>query len=367
MSAALVIVVLALGLAILFAWAFRHLPREHWQILAAFPRERQVGGEWRGVNLTYYGVFNALAVAAGAAVAVFLAGTADVPLSHLAWGLLAVLAICIPASRIINRLVEGHWHGFTIGGAAFIGMTVGPWLVWGVAHLTTPGDTAAAALSMLGAMASAYAVGEGIGRLACISFGCCYGRPLTDCPVWLRTAFRRWTLVFDGPLKKSSYEHGFDGQPLIPIQAITALISSIAGLCGFALFLSGHLALAYVLPIVATQVWRFASEFLRADYRGAGRISAYQRMALVGAAYTLVLGLLWPAAARPMPDVARGLALLWTPGTILLIEVLAAFVFLRMGLSTVTTSYISFHLHPNACPGLQPPQQCDGNEGQPLP
>jgi hypothetical protein len=32
-----------------------------------------------------------------------------------------------------------------------------------------------------------------------------------------------------------------------------------------------------------TQVWRFLSEFLRADYRGSGRISAYQVMALFAA------------------------------------------------------------------------------------
>ena len=67
-------------------------------------------------------------------------------------------------------------------------------------------------------------------------------------------------------------------------------------------------------------------------------------MALAGAAYTVVFGLLWPSATRPVPDVARGLALLWSPGTILLIEGAAVFVFFRMGLSTVTASRIAIDL-----------------------
>jgi hypothetical protein len=116
MSAAVVIGVLTLGLAILFAWAFRHLPRERWQILAAFPREREPNGDWRGVNLTYYGVFNALGIGAGVAVAVFLPGTVGLPLAYLAGCVVAFLAVVLPASKLLNRLVEGHWHGFTVGG-----------------------------------------------------------------------------------------------------------------------------------------------------------------------------------------------------------------------------------------------------------
>lgn len=360
MSATVTVVLLAFFLTVLFVWAFRRLPGERWQILATLPREREAGGSWRGVNLTYYGVFNALGVATAVLAAVFLAGTTGVPLALLAWGLLAILAVCVPASRIVNRLVEGHWHGFTIGGASFVGMVLGPWLVWSVARLGRAADGADAVLYVMGAVASAYALGEGIGRLACISFGCCYGRPLTDCPSWMRTLFSRWAFVFEGRLKKASYEHGFEGQRLIPVQALTAIISSAAGLAGVALFLRGRPALAYVLPIVVTQLWRFVSEFLRADYRGLGRISAYQRMALVGAAYTVLIGLLWPGVTGSAPDVARGFSLLWTPGAILFIEAIALFVFLRMGVSTVTTSHVAFDLRRDrvAAPPHASGQEC---------
>ena len=341
----LIVMLMALCLTGLFAWSFHHLPGEKWQILATFPTQRDKSGAWRGINLTYYGFFNALGVAAAVAVTIFLAGAAGLPLILLTGVIVAVLAVCIPASKIINRLVEGHWHGFTIGGASFAGMVVGPWLAWGIVQLgQKEAASSQATLFVLAAIATAYTLGEGIGRLACISFGCCYGRPLANCPSWLQTLFRRWSFVFEGPLKKSSYEHGYEGQPLIPVQAVTAMISSAAGLTGIALFLAGKPLLAYVLPIVITQLWRFASEFLRADYRGTGRISAYQWMALAGVVYTLAFSLLWPHTPQPVMDLTRGFAMLWSPSAILLIEALAVIVFVRMGISTVTSARITFDL-----------------------
>ncbi len=361
MNTGVVVGVMALGLALLFAWSFRTLPGERWQILAVLPRQRETDGAWRGVNLTYYGLFNALGMAAAVAVAVFLPGTVGLPPAYVACCVLAVLAVVLPASKIINRLVEGHWHGFTVGGGCFAGMVAGPWVVWSVTRLALPtADGATAALYVMGALAPAYALGEGIGRLACISFGCCYGRPLADCPAWLRKAFHHRAFVFEGRLKKAAYAHGLQGQRLLPVQALTAVVSSLAGLAGVGLFLSGHPLSACILPIVATQTWRFVSEFLRADYRGVGRISAYQWMAFAGAVYTVAFGLLWPGAPRPAPDVARGLAVLWTPGTILLVEAVATFAFVRMGLSTVTASRVAIDLVPDR---ITPPPVQDRQSG----
>jgi len=356
MSAAIVVGIMTLCLGALFFWAFRVLPGEPWQILAVWPRQKGPDGTWRGTNLTYYGLFNGLGLAVAVAVAMFLPGTVGLPLSYLAWCVFVLLAVTVPASKIVNRMVEGHWHGFTIGGASFVGMVAGPWLVWGVSLLTpSAGEGATVTVYVLGAIASAYALGEGIGRLACISFGCCYGRPLADCPAWLSKLFTRGAFVFEGRLKKSSYEHGYEGQRLIPVQAVTAIISSLAGLAGMAVFLGGHPVLAYVMPVVVTQVWRFVSEFLRADYRGTGRISAYQGMALAGVAYTVAFGLLWPGTLALTPEVARGLALLWTPGAILLIEAVALFFAIRMGISTVTTAHLRFGLRQDGAPPVSPP------------
>jgi hypothetical protein len=50
----------------------------------------------------------------------------------------------------------------------------------------------------------AYAFGEGLGRLACISFGCCYGVALPEAHPLLRHMFDRWHFVFSGSMKKIS-------------------------------------------------------------------------------------------------------------------------------------------------------------------
>lgn len=345
MMAAVTVGALALGLAALFGWAFRVLPRESWQIALVWPRAKGQDGMWRGTNLTYYGVFNGLGLAVSVAVAIFLPSAVDVPLRVIVASVGAVLAVTVPASRVINRLVEGHWHGFTIGGASTVGMVMGPWLVMGITRILMPGDEVMLrTLCIMGAIAPAYALGEGIGRLACLSFGCCYGKPVDSLPPWLARWMAPVAMKFNGPLKKAAYAHALEGRPLVPVQAMTSVISSLAGLAGMLLYLNGHLVGAYVVPVSLTQAWRFTSEFLRADDRGEGRLSAYQLMALGGALYTLMLGAVWPAASGVTPDTLRGLLALWTPGSLLTIQACALLVAIRMGLSTVTRAEVRFSL-----------------------
>ncbi len=362
MTAWLIPAGLALVLAVLFAWAFGRLPRAEWQFLAVWPREQNDDGSWRGVNVTYYGVFNALGVAAGTAVALFLPATAGLGLGVLASSIGFLLVICALASRLINGLVEGHWHGFTIGGASFVGIVLAPWLLWAFARIVPALDGADGVMLVLGGLAPAYALGEGIGRLACLSFGCCYGRRMVDLPAWLRRLCGGWATVFTGHLKKAAYAHGLAGERLVPVQAWTVVVSSMAGLLGMGLYLSGRPLWAYVLPIVATQGWRFAWECLRADHRGPGRITAYQWMALAGAVYTAVLGGWWPVREAVRPDVALGWSRLWTPGALLFIQAVALLTLLRMGLSTVTTARVWFGLVPDrALPrGCRSPEAANG-------
>ena len=60
-------------------------------------------------------------------------------------------------------------------------------------------------LETMGAIFIAYAFGEGIGRLACISFGCCYGKPLSECNPLIERIFQRWNFAFQGKTKKIAY------------------------------------------------------------------------------------------------------------------------------------------------------------------
>ncbi|MFH1036059.1 MAG: prolipoprotein diacylglyceryl transferase family protein [Pseudomonadota bacterium] len=323
---------LALVLALVLPLAFKSLPRERWQVLACLPVAKEPDGRWRAVNLTFYGLFNANAILA--AVALFLALMAAAgltPLEALTF-LAPLLALCLPAARLVAWLVERKPHTLTIGGSSFVGLMLAPPLAWLVGLPLVP---------VLAAMGVSYALGEGLGRLACISFGCCYGRPLEQCGPLLQRLFRRHAFIFHGPSKKIAYASGLEGQPVLPLQALSILILSATALAGAYLFLEGHFTASLLLSITTSQLWRAGSEVLRADYRGEGRVSAYQIMALLAAAFYLALAWFLPATPMSAPRLAQGLAALWHPGLLLCLLGLWSAILLYTGLSRVTTASVS--------------------------
>lgn len=107
---------------------------------------------------------------------------------------------------------------------------------------------------------------------------------------------------------------------MLPVQAVTAVIYVDAAWLGAHLFLQGCFQASLLVAGLTTQLWRVLSEFLRADYRGAGRLSAYQWMALVTAAWLAFLAWWLPLAPGHMPLLAQGLAALWGPGPLLLLQ-----------------------------------------------
>ncbi|MEI7673066.1 MAG: prolipoprotein diacylglyceryl transferase family protein, partial [Deltaproteobacteria bacterium] len=194
----------------------------------------------------------------------------------------AILAICMPASKLIASWVEGKANTFTVGGASFVGLIAAPWIIQFInGTMGVRMGFNAPVLSVLAAIAIAYAVGEGIGRLACISFGCCYGKPLAACHPLLQRIFSGRAFIFSGQTKKIAYAHHLDGQEVIPIQAVTALLFTGAGILGCYGFLKGYHFTTFAALLFVTQAWRALSEIFRADYRGAGSITAYQVMALL--------------------------------------------------------------------------------------
>jgi hypothetical protein len=199
-------------------------------------------------------------------------------------------------------------------------------------------------LPAFAALAIAYVFGESIGRLACLSFGCCYGMPLRDASPTVARLFRKRNLVIDGSTKKAAYASGLAGEPLIPVQAITSGIFAISGVVGLALFLNQQFRSAALVPVLTSWGWRGCSEWLRADYRGTSRISVYQLMALVSAVYFGVFIAFVPAAAPVVPDLAIGLFQLFSVPVILLVQFLWIALFLYYGRSRVTVSTLSFHV-----------------------
>lgn len=341
------IFLLALALVLLLPIAFRFLPGERWQFLAAVPLSRDKYGQWRGLNLTTYGFIFASGTTFAVALFLVLLGALGLPLST-AIGLIAIiLAGAVPAARLVARVVEGKKHTFTVGGASFVGLLLMPLAVLLVNRflVASPAEVVHL-LPALAALTTAYIFGEGIGRLACISFGCCYGKPLSDTSPFSQRLWRRWHFVFAGTTKKIAYAANLEGAPVVPIQALTATIYVATGLVGLWLFLAGYFGAAFLLTLSLSQAWRAFSETMRADFRGGGKLSAYQLMAIAAlAAGPLVVACL-PLTIIPVtPQVQHGLTTLWQPQVLLMLQALWLGVFLYTGCSTVTGALMNFHVH----------------------
>ncbi len=339
------LLILSGAIVLLFSWAFRKLPEEDWQILACLPGRKGPDGIRYGVNLTYYGFFNALAYVFAMVMFLLMMGSLGVTIADALSVVLPVLVVCMLAARLIARWVEKKQHTFSVGAASFVGIIIAPIMIvsaniifgqWWAFHVPVT--------QAMAAMLIAYAVGEGTGRLACISFGCCYGKPLADCDPITQKIFRRRNFVFWGKTKKIAYAGELEGRPVIPIQALTAVLYTGTGLLGFYLFLKGLALAAFIVTMLITQVWRFLSEFLRADYRGQNRISAYQIMTLLALGYMLIIV---PIIAEPyhvVPNLLAGLLSLWNPGLIIFLAVLWVVAFVYTGKSEVTCSSIDIQV-----------------------
>ncbi len=337
----LFILCLAGLLTLLFYWSFRHLPRERWQILGAVPTIRQTDGTWQGVNYTYYGLLTANACVLAAILVLVLLGAAGVETGIVFFVTATLFSVCVPASRLIAKWVEHKAFTASVGGAFFVGLLFAPWLlvlVRRIAGIDLP------VMTILAAIGIAYAFGEGVGRLACISFGCCYGKPLTELTPFLQSFMKRFCFVYYGATKKISYADGLDGKRVVPVPALTALISCTTGLAGIALFLNHRHSEAFLLTVCATQTWRVISEFLRADYRGSSKITGYQIMAAIGVVYAVPLASVFTDNVAANCDIIQGLAALWHPAMIIFLQVLWLGVFLYTGKSRVTGALLSFHV-----------------------
>ncbi len=343
----LFVVALAGAYSAVLWWGCVRLPRADRQILACVPVRQTSEGLWVGINLTYYGLILATAQCVAVTLFCILMGSLGYPLWTIALPAAVMIGICLAASRIIARIVEKKKNTFTVGGASFAGLILSPFVLSGI---NAAGFASIPAMPFVAALAASYAVGEGIGRLGCMSFGCCYGKSLDSCHPYIARLFRHFHFTFCGGLKKAAYEGGLDSVPVVPVQAITSALSFTAGLLSTYLLLNGRHSLSLLTAVLITQLWRFTSEFLRSDHRGAGKISAYQYMSLAMAITSILIVICFepgPAAAIPQAGagIPKGLGIISTAPYIIFIEVLWAVIFLFVGKSTVTGSKLSLFLY----------------------
>ncbi|MGA2902300.1 MAG: prolipoprotein diacylglyceryl transferase family protein [Candidatus Korobacteraceae bacterium] len=338
---------LALGLFALLAWGVRTLSSERWQMLAAIPVAKSADGSWRGLNLTFYGFFSAAGTTFGFSVMLLLLAALRIPAAiGIALALLIVL-VSVPASRIVAALVERKRDTFTVAGAAFVTALIFPLVLVALRPLlATLLHRQIAVLPILAAGAIAYVLGESVGRLACLSFGCCYGMPLREARPAIARLFQTHHLVVQGATKKAAYASGLAGEPLVPVQAITSAIYAVSGVAGVALFLWQQWRLAALVPMVASWGWRACSESLRADHRGSSRISAYQVMAIFSVMYLSVFVALLPLPVALEADLSWAFAQVFSAPVILLLQIFWLALFLYYGRSRVTGSTLLFHVIP---------------------
>ena len=255
----------------LFLWAFRNLPQERWQFAAILPSPgmQYAGHGWNGTNITFYGVISALAYAAACAMFIFLCGSVQQPIWATVVFIITLLAVCIPASKLIARWVEGGNVNFTLGGAVFAAALLLPVAMLSARSVTqwfaTPGFSASALLAAAGL---AYVLGEAIGRLGCLSFGCCYGRPISEIGPLQRALYSSTATTYRGRLKKISYAGNLENTPVVPVQSIASVVLFSVFLAGLWLYWQQHFVLSALLTVWGSQLWRLYSETLRADYRG---------------------------------------------------------------------------------------------------
>jgi prolipoprotein diacylglyceryltransferase len=188
--------------------------------------------------------------------------------------------------------------------------------------------------------------GEGMGRLACLSYGCCYGKPVDEYRGILKKNFTWSAVVFEGKNKKIVYSAGLNGRIIVPIQLITMLASSFAGVVTLMLYAEGKTLLAYLAATVFAGFWRIFSEFFRNDYRGRGKISAYQVMSVISVIFALGVSLFLRGGTTLLSvDLLHGVLSLWSPGILVVLSLTWLGLVWFTGISTTTYSRVSFHLH----------------------
>ncbi|MBU1171896.1 MAG: prolipoprotein diacylglyceryl transferase [Proteobacteria bacterium] len=341
-----ILFVLCLGLftALYLYWGFTRLTAENRQIFAAMPKQRIKDSFFQGVNFTWYGLLSANGVCVAVILFLILSSSMGTPIMASLCLITLLLSVLLPSARWIARIVEKKKHTFTIGGSVFTGILISPWVICGFNHFEPVPGFRFPIVETLAAFAISYSLGESLGRLSCVSFGCCYGKALSETHPLLQRFFSKHHFIYRGATRKACYASGLEGVKVLPIQAVTSVIYAVSALIGLGLFFAGHPGTALVLTLGVTQTWRSFSEFFRADYRGEGTFSAYQIMGIIAGTYALVIALIFRQNSPMVPDIAQGLLFLWNPLVILTVQGLWLVVFMYMGKSTVTESTLHFHV-----------------------
>lgn len=165
--------------------------------------------------------------------------SADVMMACTAAGLAIMLGLSYSARAIFGheRMVSYHHLIAVSGAAALIACSVG---------VSVPPHVAAFIVSLL--------VLQGLGRIGCLSVGCCHGQP------------SRWGVRYGADHVTAGFPEYLAGVPLAPVQALEAIGATSIGLAGAVFLLHGTPSADVILIAVAAYaLQRFVIEYYRGD------------------------------------------------------------------------------------------------------
>ncbi|MCA1927018.1 MAG: prolipoprotein diacylglyceryl transferase [Calditerrivibrio sp.] len=342
----LFLIFLGLILFLLSYFGIKKFPSERFQFLLAIPYKQISDGRWLSLNLTYYGLFNAIAYTLGSLVTTILLLSINIKIIQIFLIMLFTFIICIPSSKYVAYFIEKTKSGFTVGGAVFIGVLISPIAIIVSLYLTGFKDQSTSyIIPILTSLSIGYILGEGIGRIGCLSFGCCYGKSVDSLSdSFLKKIFGKWNTVYTGRLKKASYASNLCEQKTVPVQAMSIILYNTTGLISIILFIKGYYIFSLILVTFVSQLYRFFSEFLRADYRGEGKISAYQKMSIINVILITFYTIIFKSSLYPLAKISTGLLGVFNPVAMTIFAVLFLFTLIYTGISSVTYSITNFRL-----------------------
>jgi hypothetical protein len=340
------VITLFLFVGMLSYIGIRYFSSERFQVLLVIPHRRLSDGRWLSLNITYYGLFNGIAYTLGALITTMLLLSIGLSFVQILTIVGLTLLICIPSSKIVATLIEHTKTGFTVGGAVFVGIFTAPVAIYITLYLTGgENNTKYLIIPILSAISIGYTLGEGVGRIGCLSFGCCYGKEVERISsALLKKVFLRWNTIFTGRLKKAAYASNLEGKKTVPVLSMGIIINNATSIIGIVLFIFDKYVAALLLTFIISQTYRFVSEFLRADYRGSGKISSYQKMAIANIIIAILYVFFWSSTHYPSTDLYNALIKFYDPVVIGMFALLFIFTTSYTGVSKVTYSITQLRL-----------------------
>lgn len=321
---------------LIIIWGLKNLSRDEFQFFCAIPYKKIEENTYEGTNITFYGIISALSCSASVFLFLVLIKFIDFPLKLAYFILITIFLTGLYASRTLAYIIEKRKDTLTIGGATFVSGIISVPLIYFFIKSFNINETYF--LPVLTALTTSYTFGEGLGRLACISFGCCYGKPAERYPKLPKIL----KIKFFSETKKAVYDSNYKNLELINIQGIVVCLFTILAILSVILIMLEKFKIALLISFTMPAIVRFFSEFFRDDNRGINyKLSTYQFFSLILVIYSLIFLYIF----KPLETKIYIKSTIFFSNTELIILTALFFTTLiHSGVSKVTASKISFNL-----------------------